>query len=90
MPIPAFLRDRDRQTCLGHRVHCGGQQRNVQFEFSGEAGLQGNFSRQDARVGGKEEDVIEGQRLLNHPHGSPFSKTGLYASKRLTGREKNR
>ena len=43
-------------------------QRDVQLELAGEAGLQANVARQDARVGGKEEDVVEGQRLLNHPH----------------------
>ena len=75
----AFLRDGDRQARLGHRVHGGGHERQVQLELAGEAGLQGNFARQDARVGGNEEDVVEGQRLLNHPHVFHARKAALYA-----------
>ena len=64
----AFLRDGDCQARLGDRVHGGGHERQVQFELTGEAGFERNFTRQDARVGGEEENVVEGQRLLDHPH----------------------
>ena len=40
----------------------------LSWMLAGEAGLEGDFARQDARVGGKEQDVVEGQRLLDHPH----------------------
>ena len=75
---PAFLRDGDRQARLRDRIHGGRDERDVQLELSGETGLQGDFARQDARVGGKEENVVEGQRLLDHPHqGFLFSQSGI-------------
>jgi hypothetical protein len=72
----AFLRDGDRQARLGHRVHRRGHQRQVQVELPGEAGFERNFTRQDARVGGKKKDVVEGQRLLDHAHFS-CSQSGI-------------
>ena len=66
----AFLRDGDREARLGYGVHGRRDERNIQLELAGQAGLQGGVARQDARMGGQEEDIIEGQRLLDHPHGS--------------------
>jgi hypothetical protein len=65
---PALLGDRDRQSRLCHRIHCRRYERDVQLERSGEAGLEGNIARQNARVGGKEENVVEGQRHLDDAH----------------------
>ena len=74
---PAFLGDGDRQPGLGYRVHGGRNQRHVQFELAGKAGFQGNVARQDARVGGEEENIVEGQRLLDHPHDFPCLQSGI-------------
>ena len=34
-------------------------------------------AEQDAGVGGEEENVVEGQRLLNHPHENSFTQSGI-------------
>ena len=64
----ALLRQRDGQPRLGHRVHRGGDQRDVQRDVAGELGRELNVAGEDRRVGGDEQHVIEGQRLLNQPH----------------------
>jgi hypothetical protein len=73
----AFLGHRDGEARLGHRVHRRRNQRQVELEAPGEPGLQRNFTRQDAGVGGEEEDIVEGQRLLDHPHEKSFTQSGI-------------
>src|SRR5688572_29708401 len=75
----AFLRHRDREGRLGHRVHGRGHEREVQLELPGEPRFERNVTRQDARVGGNEKNVVEGQRLPNHPHVFNARKLALYA-----------
>jgi hypothetical protein len=41
-------------------------------------------------VGGKEQDVIEGQRLLDHPHGYPFTQNEIIRKQAFDGKGKNR
>jgi hypothetical protein len=73
----AFLRDGDGEPRLGDRVHGRGHERQVELEPPGEPGLQRDFSGQDAGVGGEEENVVEGQRLLDHPHENSFTQSGI-------------
>src|SRR5882724_566097 len=61
IPLVSAAMDTVTEARLGHRVHGGGDERDVQFELAAEAGLQGDFARQDARVGGEEENIVEGQ-----------------------------
>src|SRR6266850_756299 len=72
----AFLRDGDGEARFGHRIHRRRDERNIQLELATEPAFQGGVTRQDARVGGKEEDIVEGQRLLDYPHGS-FSQSSI-------------
>ncbi len=77
----AFLSDGDGQARFGHRVHGRGNERDIQLELAAKAGFQGGIARQDARVGGQEEDIIEGQRLLDYPHELRLSrKAAFYTS----------
>ena len=43
---PAFLRQRDRKTGLGHGIHRRGQQRDVQTDVAGKLGAQTDIARQ--------------------------------------------
>jgi len=63
-----LLRQRDGEPRLGHRVHGGRNQRDVQGDVAGEPGIELHVAGQDRRVGGDEQYVIEGERLLNQPH----------------------
>jgi len=81
----ALLRDGDGEARLGHRVHRRRDDRDVELEGSGEARLQGDFARQDAGVGGQEKNVVEGQRLLNHPHDF-CSQSGIILSSVMASR----
>src|SRR5205085_10391483 len=85
----AFLRDGDREARLGHGVHCGGHERDIELELAAQACLQRSVARQDARVGGQEEDIVEGQRLLDHPHGIAFSQSSIIRE-RSFARERRR
>src|SRR3954469_10864902 len=79
----AFLRDGDGEARLGDRVHRRRHDRNVQLEAAGEAGAEVGVARQDARVGGKQQHIIEGQRLLDHPHEiRPSRKAAFYTALR--------
>src|ERR687888_31947 len=73
----AFLRYRDGEPCLGDGVHCRRDEWDVELELSRQAAFQRGITRQDARVGGQEEYIVEGQRLLDHPHGIAFSQSGI-------------
>ena len=42
----ALLRDRDRQRCFGHRIHCGRAKRDLQTNSAGELRGRVGFSRQ--------------------------------------------
>ena len=60
----AFLRHGDGQTRLGDGVHGSGQQRDVQFDAAGQAGLQADVLGQYLGVTGDEQDVVESECFL--------------------------
>src|SRR5690606_10317445 len=60
----AFLSHGDGQTRLGDRVHGSGQQRNVQFDAAGQAGLQADILGQYLGITGNEQDVVESECFL--------------------------
>ena len=78
----AFLRDGNGEPGLGDGVHRGRDERDVELELSREAAFQRSIARQNARVGGQEEDIVEGQRLLDHPHGIALSQSGILHERR--------
>ena len=65
----AFLRQRDGQARLGHRVHGGGKQRQVERNRARQAGGEADVAGQDRGMGGNEQDVVERQRFLQNAHG---------------------
>ena len=60
----AFLGHGDGQARLGDGVHGCGQQRNVQLDATGQAGLEADVLGQDFGVTGDEQDVVEGECFL--------------------------
>jgi hypothetical protein len=65
----AFLGDRDREPGLGDGVHRGRDQGQVQPDPARQAGGKVDFARQDVRVRGYEQDVVEGECFLDDSHG---------------------
>ena len=57
----ALLRERDRQPRLGHGVHGGGEDRDVEVDLPAEAGAQIDLVRMHRRVAGLDQHVVEGQ-----------------------------
>jgi hypothetical protein len=77
----AFLRERDGEPCLGHRVHGGREHGDVQLDRAGEAGGEADFAGQDGRVGWNEENVVECECFLYDAHPQTLRrKTKLYRS----------
>src|SRR6185503_14373642 len=75
----AFLRERDGEPCLGHRIHGGRQQGDVKLDRAGEAGGEADFAGEDGRVGWNEENVVEGECFLYDAHPLTLHrKTKLY------------
>ena len=72
-----LLRQRDRQARLGHGIHGGRQQRDVQLDAAGEAGGEADFAGKDVRVGGNEQYVVESERLLDDAHLKPSSQNEI-------------
>ena len=66
---PAGLRERNRESRFGDRIHGRGDERDLQVDFARQAGPQFDLSRQDVRVIGREEDVVERQRFAVNAHG---------------------
>ncbi len=64
----AFLGHRDRQAEFGHRIHCCGQQRNVQPDLGGQLGAEIDFAGQDVRIGGLQEYVVKRQGFAGNSH----------------------
>ncbi len=63
-----FLRDGDRQACLGHRVHGGGHERKIQFDVSGELRGEGGVLGEDLGVRWHQQHVVEGERFAEKAH----------------------
>ena len=66
----ALLRQRDRQVRFRHRIHGGGDDRNIQSDLAGEAGSGIDFGGEYFAAGRFEKNIIESQALgeyvLNH------------------------
>ena len=68
----AFLRDRDGEPRLGDGVHRGGDERDVQADGARELRLEVDLARQNLRVGGHQQDVVEGECFVDDAHsGAP-------------------
>ena len=58
---PAVLGHGDRETGLGHRVHRRRDQRHAEFDLAGKPGAHVDLGRHNFRLGGLEQNVVEGQ-----------------------------
>lgn len=63
----AFARKCDRQRSLGHGVHSGGHDGDVELDISRETGPNADLSRQHFRIGGNEQHIVEGKSFGLHP-----------------------
>ena len=73
----AFLSHGDCQTGFSYGVHCGGNQRNIQFNATGQTSLEADFVRENLGITGDEKDVIECECFLadtQHRWGSRAGK----------------
>ena len=62
---PALLRQRNRHVRLGHRVHGGADDRNVQADVARELRLGAGLRRNYVGARGQQKDVIESKSLGN-------------------------
>ncbi len=60
---PAGLGHRDRERALGHRIHRRRDQGDAELDLAGDAGSRLSLARHDARGGGNEHHIVEGQCL---------------------------
>ena len=74
----AFLRHRDREAGFGDRVHRRRQQRDVERNACGEAGLEADVAGDDGGMRGNQQDVVERQCFPDDTH-----VTFSYAQKRI-------
>ena len=74
-PQPAFARERDRHARLGHGVHRGRDDRDVERDVAGEPRAHIGLVRKDRRVSGDDQQIVEGQRFMGleefFVHGPP-------------------
>ena len=64
----AFLRQGNRQTALGHRIHGGRNQRHVERDVARQPGLQADIAGENGGMGGNEQNVVKSQCSLNYTH----------------------
>ena len=64
----AFLSEGDRELRFRHRVHGGGNHRNVDRKTAGELRLKLRVAREDFRIGGNEQNVVERVSRLKESH----------------------
>jgi hypothetical protein len=64
----AALGHRDREARLGHRIHRGGHDRQVQADSAGQAGAEIDVARQHRRMGRHERNVVEGESFGEDAH----------------------
>jgi hypothetical protein len=62
-PDAAFLGDGNGQARLGHRVHGGGHERQVQADVSGELRRKGRVLGQDLGERRHQQHIVEGERF---------------------------
>ena len=77
----AFLRQGNREARFGDGIHRRRNQRNVERNIAGKAGFDGSVARQNRRVRGDEQEVVEGVGFTGKPHdaNSCSRKAVLYA-----------
>ena len=73
----ALLRDGDGQARLGHGVHGGGHERQVQLDIAGEFRREGRVLGQDLGVRWHQQHIVEGERFSKKAH-EKAPKDGLY------------
>ena len=61
---PALARERDREPRLGHRVHRGGDDRDLERDRPRQPRRGAHVVRQHGRLGGHEQHVVEGEPFL--------------------------
>ena len=62
--MPAGARERDREARLGHRVHRGGDERDVQRDRRGQPRDGGDVVREHVRLRREEKHVVEREPFL--------------------------
>jgi hypothetical protein len=65
----ALLGQRNREPCFGHRVHRGGQNRDIERDFGRQPRTEIHFARQNLRIAGLQENIVERQGFLGDAHG---------------------
>ncbi len=70
----AFLSERDSKPRLGNGVHGRRHQRDIQLYLARHVGGQRHFTRQNIRVLGPKEYIIEGKGFLSDSHNAAFSR----------------
>jgi hypothetical protein len=64
----ALLRQGDRQACFGHGIHRCRDERQVETDIAGDGGGEVGVARQDGRVRGNQQHVVESQRFAQKAH----------------------
>ena len=64
----AFLRHRDGQSCLGHRIHGSRQDRQAESYLASQRAGEIDFARQDVGARGNEQDIVKSQCLFKNSH----------------------
>src|SRR3569832_2330614 len=62
----SLLREGDGEARLGHRIHSGGHQRDVERYLPREPGLELHLARQHRRVGRYQQHIVKGQRFFDY------------------------
>jgi hypothetical protein len=65
----AFLRERDREAGLRDGIHRRRDEGHVQADAAGQLGREIDVARQHLRVGGQQQDVVEGEGFTGEAHG---------------------
>ena len=64
----AFLSEGNRELRFRHRIHGGGNHRNIDRKTAGELRLKLRVAREDFRIGGNEQNVVERVSRLKESH----------------------
>lgn len=65
----AFLRHGNGQARFRHRIHRGGQQRQIQADVAGELGGEIGVLGQDLGESWHQQHIVEGERIADQAHG---------------------
>ena len=64
----AFLSQRYRQTGFGHRIHGGGDQRQIQVDVARQVRGERDVAWQNGGVSWDKQDIVERQSLVDDSH----------------------